>query len=150
MERRFRVASWVLLAVVALTLVARSGSIPLMETDESRFARTSVEMQRAHDPVVPHFEGQPRLVKPPLLHWLQASLFATLGFSSLAARLPAALATLLSVFLVAAVVRRRFGEEGAFWTAAVLATIPLVVILGRVGTLDALYTAVYLPPREGE
>jgi 4-amino-4-deoxy-L-arabinose transferase len=122
-----------------VALFVHAASLPLTDPDEARFARTSVEMLRAHDPVVPRFEGQPRLVKPPLLHWLQMALFSvTRPGSSLAARLPAILATLASVALLAAVARRRFGEEGAFWCATVLATSPLIVLLGRLGTLDAL------------
>src|SRR5262249_16793810 len=127
--------------------------------DESRFARTSVEMTRAHDYVVPVFEGAPRLQKPPLLHWIQISLFRLAGPTELAARLPAAVSALVTLLLVPsirwrpfahpvpALVRlllvawigwRRFGDEGAAWSAAFFATSPIVVATGRVGTLDAL------------
>ena len=138
MERRFRVAFWGLLAWTAFTLLVWAGSLPLTDPDESRFARTSIEMMRAGDPVLPTFEGAPRLVKPPLLHWIQCALFALFGVSTWAARLPAALATLGFVALAAWAVRGRFGAEGAFWAAAVVATSPLVVLLGRIGNLDAL------------
>ena len=59
--------------VLAALLILLLGSVraPLIDPDEARFARTSVEMLRSGDPVVPTFEGQPRLVKPPLAHWLQ-------------------------------------------------------------------------------
>ena len=40
--------------------------------------------------------------------------------------------------LLGRLARIRFGDEGAFWSTAILATMPLVVILGRSGTLDAL------------
>lgn len=138
MERRFRIAFWLLLVASAVLLLAQAGRYPLTDPDESRFARTTLEMLREGEVVVPRFEGQPRLVKPPLVHWIQMPLFALLGLSGLAARLHAALATLGSVLLVGFVARRRFGEEGAFWAALVLATTPLVVVLGRVGNLDAL------------
>ena len=61
------------MAAGALLLSLGAGSLPLLDPDESRFARTSVEMVRSGDLVVPHFEGQPRLVKPPLLHWIQST-----------------------------------------------------------------------------
>jgi 4-amino-4-deoxy-L-arabinose transferase-like glycosyltransferase len=138
MEGRIRVAFWVVLGLAALLLLARLGSAPLKDPDEARFARTSIEMARSQNPVVPHFEGRPRLVKPPLLHWVQAALFSVFGFSSWTARAPAALATLASILLLSWVVRRRFGDEGALWTVVVLATMPLVVALGRLGTIDAL------------
>jgi 4-amino-4-deoxy-L-arabinose transferase-like glycosyltransferase len=88
--------------------------------------------------VVPYFEDRPRLVKPPLVHWIQSTLFAGLGQSEWVARLHSILATLGTISLVAWVARRRFGAEGATWAAACLATTPLAVAVGRIGTLDAL------------
>jgi 4-amino-4-deoxy-L-arabinose transferase-like glycosyltransferase len=141
-DRRASVGFWVVLALAALLLSLRAGSsTPLLDPDESRFARTSVEMARSGDLVIPHFEGQPRLVKPPLLHWIQTALFRTFGPSERLARLPALLATLVSICLVGWIARRRFGFEGAFWAAAILATMPLVFVVGRLGTLDALLSA---------
>ena len=58
--------------------------------------------------------------------------------TELGARLPAALATLGTMFLLAWVTRRRFGDEGAIWASAIFITLPLVAVLGRVGTTDAL------------
>jgi len=137
-ERRAKIGFWAVLAAGALLLSLGAGSIPLLDPDESRFARTSVEMVRSGDLVVPHFEGQPRLVKPPLLHWIQSALFRLFGPSERLARVPSAAATLLSLLIVGWVALRRFGHEGALWAAAILATMPLVMAVGKLGTLDAL------------
>lgn len=137
-ERRARIGFWAVLAAGALLLSLGAGSLPLLDPDESRFARTSVEMVRSGDLVVPHFEGQPRLVKPPLLHWIQSALFRPFGPSERLARLPSAAATLLSLLIVGWVALRRFGHEGALWAAAILGSMPLVVAVGKLGTLDAL------------
>ena len=129
------------LAVVAAALflgLVGTGAVPLMDPDEARFARTSVEMARSGDLVVPTFEDAPRLVKPPLLHWIQVPLFRTLGANPWTARLPSILATLASILVAGWVAARRFGPEGALWTAVVMATSPLVLAGARVGTLDAL------------
>jgi 4-amino-4-deoxy-L-arabinose transferase-like glycosyltransferase len=126
------------MAAAGLLLLIRAGSVPLLDPDESRFARTSVEMLRSGDLVVPRFGGEPRLVKPPLIHWIQASLFSLAGPREWAARLHAAGATLGSILLVGWLARRRFGPEGRLWAAAVFVTMPLVLVPGRVGTLDAL------------
>jgi len=135
-----RASRWFLavLAAAALLLLARSGAVPLLDPDEARFARTSVEMAASGDLVVPTFENEPRLVKPPLLHWMQVPLFRTFGAGPWTARLPAVLATLASIAIAGWVAARRFGPEGALWSAAVLASSPLVVVGGRLGTLDAL------------
>lgn len=122
----------------ALMLAIGAASIPLFDPDEARFARTSLEMQRSGDLVVPTFEGQPRLVKPPLLHWLQATLFSILGTGEWVVRLPSIAATLAALLITAWVARRRFGEQGALWATICLATMPLAIVIGRQGTLDAL------------
>jgi 4-amino-4-deoxy-L-arabinose transferase-like glycosyltransferase len=130
-----------LLAVILAALVVlffRLGAYPLLDPDEARFARTSVEMMRSHDYIVPTFEGQPRLVKPPMIHWVQASLFRIDGPNEMLARLPSAGATLVSLLLVAWIGWRRFGVEGSAWSAAVFLTFPIVVMVARIGTLDAL------------
>ena len=138
MERRTRIVFWMVLAGAALLLLPLAGSLPLVDPDEARFARTSVEMLRSHDLVVPTFEGQPRLVKPPLLHWIQSVLFGLLGPHEWVARLHATVATLGVILLACSVAVRRFGGEGAIWAAVALGTMPLVLLPGRLGTLDAL------------
>ena len=135
---RLRVSFWFVVAAAAALLLVGAASVPLLDPDEARFARTSVEMLHSGDLVVPTFNGEPRLVKPPLLHWIQSFLFSVFGVQEWAARLAAALATLGSILLVAQIAHRRFGEEAALWGAAVLATMPLVFVLGHMGTLDAL------------
>ena len=155
---KLRLVFSVVLVVAALLLFLRAGSVPLLDPDESRFARTSVEMLESGDLVVPRFGGEPRLVKPPLVHWIQSFFFSWFGPTEWAARLHAALATLGSILLVAWVGRLRFGEEGGIWAAAILATMPLVLVPGRLGTLDALLAVHVLAvialdmaaPREGD
>jgi len=133
-----RIALWGLLAAAAMLLLAGATSVPLLDPDEARLARTAVEMMRTHDPVVPTFAGRPQPSTPPLLPWIQSSLFRTLGIGAGVARLPAVLATVATIGLVAWIARRRFGDEGALWAAAVTATTPLVAVLGPLGAQDAL------------
>jgi len=138
-KHRSRLIFWLVAAAAAVLLFLRLGTPYLIDPDEARFARTTVEMTRTGDLVVPSFEGVPRTVKPPLLHWAQAACFRFLhGPAELGARMPAALATLGTMFLLAWVTRRRFGDEGAIWASAIFMTLPLVAVLGRVGTTDAL------------
>ncbi len=138
MEERGKVAILAAIAGALLLLFVRLGAYPFLDPDEARFARTSVEMMRSGDYVVPTFEGEPRLVKPPLLHWVQTALFQFGGPNEFLARLPAAAATLMSLLLVGWIGWRRFGVEGAAWSAVIFLTFPIVVLIARVGTLDAL------------
>ncbi len=130
-----------ILAAIAgalLILFLKLGSYPLLDPDEARFAQTSVEMMRSGDYVVPTFEGEPRIVKPPMLNWVQTALFELIGRSEMVARLPAAASTFMSLLLTGWIGWRRFGVEGSAWSAAFFLTCPLVVVIGRIGTLDAL------------
>src|SRR5262249_42940546 len=43
-----------------------------------------------------------------------------------------------TVLLISWIGWRRFGDEGAAWSAAFISTFPIVVVIGRLGTLDAL------------
>lgn len=138
MEEKGLIALFAVILAALVVLFLRLGAYPLLDPDEARFARTSLEMLRSHDYIVPTFEGKPRLVKPPLLHWIQAALFRVTGPAEMPARLPAAGATLISVLLVAWIGWRRFGVEGAAWSAAVFLTFPIVIMVARIGTLDAL------------
>jgi len=138
LEERNLLALGIVVVLGFLVFFIGLGQAPLLDPDEARFARTSVEMTRSHDFIVPTFEGAPRLVKPPLLHWIQASLFRMFGPNELVARLPAALSAFVSLLLVAWIGWRRFGDEGAAWAATFFATMPLVVFTARIGTLDAL------------
>jgi len=65
-----RFVFWGVVGIAAVLLFAGVTSVPLLDPDESRFARTSVEMLRSGDPVVPLFGGEPRLVKPRLVQWI--------------------------------------------------------------------------------
>ena len=92
----------ILLATAAMSLSGIGRSLPL-ESHETYYARAATEMMARNDYVVPHFNGQPRLQKPPLSYWLIIAgyrLFAGGSGSFLnefLVRLPEALA---GIFLV--------------------------------------------------
>lgn len=128
-----------IIAVVAIVLLCFGAvDAPLMDPDEARFARTSLEMGESGNLVVPSFEGRPRVVKPPLLHWIQSFLFQQFGFREWLARLPAAVSTWISLWILAVIGWRRWGPEGAIWAPLIFITSPLVFVMGRIATLDAL------------
>jgi hypothetical protein len=76
-------------------------------------------MMRSGDYVVPTFEGQPRLVKPPMLHWVQTALFQLGGPNEMLAD-SRRTATFMSLLLVGWIGWRRFGVEGAAWAGGLL------------------------------
>ena len=49
MELRGRTPFWILVAFAAVLLLSRTWSVPLIDPDEARFARTSLEMLESGD-----------------------------------------------------------------------------------------------------
>jgi 4-amino-4-deoxy-L-arabinose transferase-like glycosyltransferase len=95
---------------VVLVLFAGLGARGLNEPDEGRYAATAREMAAGSDWLVPTLNGIPRLQKPPILHGLTAAGFRGLGESEWTARLPSALAALVTVVLMWAIGRPVFGR----------------------------------------
>ena len=75
--------------------VAGTWSLPLIDRDEPRFAEASREMIERGDYVVPYFNNQVRLDKPPLTYWAQTASYQIFGENDFAARFPSAVAAAL-------------------------------------------------------
>ena len=103
----FLVVAWGLLCLPNLGLPS------LWDIDEGKNAQAAVEMQESSNWIVPTFNYELRADKPPLLYWLQAGGYALFGVNELAARLPSALAALLSILLTYELARRSFGPHVA-------------------------------------
>ena len=74
--------------------------------------------------------------KPPLGFWLQAAVVKVAGYHPLAVLLPQAVATVLSVLLLYALVRRAFGPGAGLLAALALALMPISVVTGRANIID--------------
>ena len=140
--RGWRMAAGIGLACLAtLPFLYRLGAWALMEPDEARNAEVAREMLVRGAWSVPHFDGLPYLDKPVLLFWAIAGCFRLLGVTELAARLPAAMAALVTLALTFALARSLLGTRRAVVATAVVATMPLVVVFGRLAIFDMLLTA---------
>ena len=104
--------------------VAGTWSIPLIDRDEPRFAEASREMIERGDYIVPRFNNQLRLDKPPLAYWAQIASYRIFGESDFAARFPSAVAAALIALLIFAW-GSRLGGEGVGWWAAIIFTLSL-------------------------
>ena len=102
--------------------------MPLIDRDEPRFAEASREMIERGDYIVPHFNNQVRLDKPPLTYWAQTASYFLFGQNDFAARFPSALAaalTALSIFAWGS----RIGGDKLGWWAAIIFTLSLQTFL---------------------
>ena len=128
-----------LLVIVGVSMVLsffRLGEAPLLEPDEPRYAQAARQMRRDHDWLIPHFNGEPRLVKPPLFYWLVAAAQASFGETAWAVRLWPALSGVGLAAVTYALGVAAVGRRAAFIGGLVLATTPLVIGISRVATPD--------------
>ena len=139
---------WLAAGVLILLCLAVYGpglaSIPVIDRDEARFAQASRQMLESGDWVIPRVQDRPRLNKPPLIYWLQASSAwaCTAGDPSRDAiwmyRLPSALAALGSVLLTWRLTRSISRATTAFLAASCLALSPLVAFDAHQARADQL------------
>jgi 4-amino-4-deoxy-L-arabinose transferase-like glycosyltransferase len=98
--RRLSRAAWALVGVLLLLWLVGLGAYPLLESTEGRYASIAAAMVRSGDYLEPRFDGLLHLDKPPLAYWAGALSIRVLHGSEFAVRLPAALALVLSAWLV--------------------------------------------------
>jgi 4-amino-4-deoxy-L-arabinose transferase-like glycosyltransferase len=99
--------------------VVGTWSVPLIDRDEPRFAEASREMIERGDYIVPHFNNQPRLDKPPLAYWAQVASYRIFGENDFAARFPSAIAAALIALSIFAWGMRIGGDRIGWWVAII-------------------------------
>ena len=91
---------WILFSVLICVRLLAMALVPLMDTTEARYGAIAQLMVKSNDWITPWFEpGVPFWGKPPLSFWAQAISFKYLGQNEFALRLPALVATLMSIRL---------------------------------------------------
>ena len=117
-------------------LLAGNWILPLIDRDEPRFAEASREMLQRRDFIVPHFNGDYRFDKPPLIYWCQAASYCALGENAFAARLPSAVfatgTALLLLFWGARLGQARVG----LYAALMFVTCLQILAYGRMAIAD--------------
>src|SRR5437667_7600405 len=110
-----------LFAGCVLFHIVGTWSLPLIDRDEPRFAEASREMIERADYIVPYFNNQLRLDKPPLTYWAQVASYRIFGESDFAARFPSVLAAALIALSIFAW-GGRLGGVKLGWSAAIILT----------------------------
>ncbi|MGE5173730.1 MAG: ArnT family glycosyltransferase [Betaproteobacteria bacterium] len=122
---------FILFILCAVLFFFRLGDRPLWDVDEGMHAATSKDMVLTGDWVTPRVNGENFYDKTPLFNWFAALSFMAFGFTEFAARLPAAILGLATVFVTYALGRRLFGSTAGLLGGVVLATSPEFIILSR-------------------
>jgi len=136
----------VALAVLGASYAVTAALLGLFESTETRYAEIAREMLAAGDWLTPRLNGILHLHKPPLAYWATASGMALFGVNSWGARLPVALASIVSLACVARIAARQFASWGALpaRTVWVLGTMVLFAAIGRSVATDPFLTAAVL------
>lgn len=128
--------SWILLLLGLLLLLPGTGRLPLLDRDEPRFARATVEMMERGDWIVPWFNGDYRFDKPPLTYWWMWLNYRLFGVSEFGARLH----SVISALLVALILFRMGGElinfRTGFWAGVSWLACLQVWMHGRLALAD--------------
>jgi len=127
-----------LLGVAALLFLPALGAASLWDIDEGHNAEAAREMLERGDWIVPQFNYQLRVDKPVLLYWLQLAAYHAFGVGEFGARLPSALAAMLTVLLTYEIGRRLFDAATALLAGLVLASSLLVSGSAHFANPDAL------------
>ena len=131
-------------------------NLPLIDRDEPRFAEASREMIERGDYIVPYFNNQVRLDKPPLAYWAQVASYHIFGESDFAARFPSAVAaalTALTIFAWGSRLRSprrptasqaRIGGVGVGWWAAIIFTLSLQTFLHAKAAVADMWLVLFM------
>jgi 4-amino-4-deoxy-L-arabinose transferase-like glycosyltransferase len=114
----------ILFFVCVLFHILGTWTLPLIDRDEPRFAEASREMIERGNYVVPYFNNQLRLDKPPLTYWAQVASYRIFGENDFAARFPSAIAAAITALSILGWGRRMGGDTMGWW-AAIIFTLSL-------------------------
>src|SRR5574341_905635 len=131
---------WLLFSASFLLFLFGSWQLPLLGPDEPRYSQIARQMLEGGDFIVPHLSSFAWFEKPALFYWLAAGSFWIFGVSEFAARLPSAIAALVTVFFVYRTVSRIVDSRRGFVCAWILATTCFVVGFAHAATFDMLLT----------
>jgi len=109
-----------LFAVWVVVCLLNLGKPTLWDIDEGNNAEATREMLTSDNYVVPTFNYQLRVDKPALLYWCQALAYHTFGVNEFSARLPSAIAGLLTLLLIYELGRRMYDASTGLLTALIL------------------------------
>lgn len=128
---------WLLLLLLTLILQwPGSKQLPLMDRDEPRFARATVEMMERSTLLVPYFNSEYRFDKPPLSYWWMRVHYLIGGVDEFSARLHSIIAAWLTACVILGLGRQLFDESTGMLAAVIWLTSLQVLIHGRLCVAD--------------
>ena len=131
-----RGAPWLLIALGLLLLLPGTGTLPLLDRDEPRFAGATVEMIQRGEWIVPYFNDEYRFDKPVLTYWMMRAGYAVFGVGELGARIHSVVTALGVALVLWYAGRRWFSARAGFLAGAMWLCSVQVLIHGRLALAD--------------
>jgi len=116
------------------------GNYPLLNNNEGLYSTIGKYMLEKHDFIIPHLNCLPYLEKPPLLYWLLAISFKSLGFTAFAARFVTATSALLICVTILAFGHYLQKQKIAILTTIMFASSVFISVIARMVFFDMLLT----------
>ena len=126
----------VLVLLTAVLLFVRLGAVSVFQVAEARNSRCAVEMFESGNYIVPHFNGQVRVDKPPLHYYFMIAAYKVAGVSEGASRFFSAVCGMLVFIAVWLAVTKNLGVNAAVVTWLVLLSSVHVIFQFRLATPD--------------
>lgn len=153
-----RHGAWLLFVLGLLLLLPANNLIPLLDRDEPRFARATVEMMDRDGWIVPYFNSDPamsdaqriaamkagagamsvgyRFDKPPMTYWLMRASYAIFGVNEFAARFHSVITGSLLASIVFLIGRRWLSARAGLIAGFGMLTCFQMAIHGRSAVAD--------------
>ncbi len=112
------------------------GNYELINPDEGRYAEIPREMLATGNFITPHLNGVEYFEKPALQYWITAFFMYVLGENEFAVRLFPALCAVGGIFTTSYLAKCMFNRQVAFFSATVLGSSFLYLIIGSLNILD--------------
>lgn len=127
---------WVLLLAVVVIWFGNLEYRKLIKPDEGRYAEISREIVTSGDWTTPRLNDLKYFEKPPLQYWTTAAAYEVFGEHNWTARIWTALTGFLGIILIYFTALRLWGREAGLYSAAVLGSSVLYVMIGHMNSLD--------------
>src|SRR5437762_969445 len=130
----------VIIAAGALYLIGND-RVGLWDRDEPRYAQTSKQMLQSDPPdwVVPRLLDKVRTAKPIFIYWCQVgAMWMLRSTGEFAARLPSAVAMIITLIVLAIAIGKNIGWQRAVWTVFILATSGLIIAAAKMCITDSV------------
>ena len=136
MQRKGREIYFFITILALFMYFSSLSSFGLTEPDEPRYAEAAREMLELKSYLIPYYNYEPRLEKPPFFYWLIAASYKLFGVSEKAARIPSVVMALLCS-LVLLIAFYEIGETDSGLKAfLIFLSMPYVFVISQLSITD--------------